>query len=415
MSTKRPWGSGELFPTDAPIEPDAMIGRADDITRMATALLGGTNLVVAGPRRTGKTTVCDAAVRLCELEGAYTVAIDLFLLADAAALAEEITLAALSNRPVLHTALTRAARAAGQAWDALSETVAIRAHQDLGDAGIDLELPLLPRRAQASPFNALQTAARLLGAIADADDRRMVVFLDEFQEITSGRFGDPDTVTKMLRAILQRSPSVAVVFAGSIEHMMRELFGPSDRALSQFGSFFELGKITADEWRDGLRQRLALDGRAITDTALGHLVALGDGHPRATMLLAQQAHNLSIEDLRGELDDAVVAAALPRAMRSEALRHQQILQQIRQLGSQAGKLAQRVALGAVLYESMQPSTAARTMARLRDAGIVEQGAGRDSWRIGDPLLRRFLAELPLLGRVTMGEISRGHARLDDDV
>jgi hypothetical protein len=378
---------------------------------MATALLGGTNLVVAGPRRTGKTTVCDAAVRVCEQEDAYVVAVDLFLLADAAALAEELTLAALSNRPVLRQALTRAARAAGQAWDALSETVAIRAHQDLGDAGIDLELPLLPRRAQASPSDALQTAVRLLGVIAEADDRRMVVFLDEFQEITSGRFGDPDTVTKMLRAILQRSPSVAVVFAGSIEHMMRELFGPTDRALSQFGSFFELGEITVDEWRAGLRERLALDGRTITQTALQRLVETGDRHPRATMLLAQQAHALAVEDLRSELDDAIVAAALPRAMRSEALRHQQILQQIRGLGGQAGKLAQRVALGAMLYEGMQASTAARTMARLRDAGIVEQGGQRDSWRISDPLLRRFLADLPLLGRITISEAGRERASL----
>src|SRR4051794_8075075 len=163
MSTTRRWGSSELFPTDAPIGPDAMIGRADDITRMATALLGGTNLVVAGPRRTGKTSVCDAAVAVSAAEGAYTVSVDLFLLADAAALAEELTLAALANRPVLRKALTHAARATGQVWDALSEAVVIRAHQDLGEAGIDLELPLIPHRAQTSPADALRTAVQLLG------------------------------------------------------------------------------------------------------------------------------------------------------------------------------------------------------------------------------------------------------------
>jgi hypothetical protein len=411
MSNTRRLGSGELFPTDTPIDADAMIGRGDDITRMATALLGGTNLVVAGPRRTGKTSVCDAAIDVAAQEGAYTVSVDLFLLADAAALAEEVTLAALANRPVLRKALAQAARATGQVWDSLSESVAIRAHQDLGDAGIDLELPLIPHRAQASPADALRTAVRLLEAIASADGRRMVVFLDEFQEIASGRFGDADTVTKMLRAVLQRSPSVAVVFAGSIEHMMRELFGPSDRALSQFGSFFDLGTISPDEWRHGLRERFALDDRTIADTALDRLVQIGDGHPRATMLVAQQAHGLAVEELRNELDDATVAAALPRAMRSEALRHQQTLQQIRQIGSHAQKLAQRVALGTVLYEGMQASTAWRTMARLRDAGIVEQGAHRDSWRIGDPLLRRFLADLPLLGRVTIDQTAGGRAGL----
>ncbi|HWV87511.1 MAG TPA: AAA family ATPase [Capillimicrobium sp.] len=401
MSTTRRYGSSELFPTDTPIGLDAMIGRRDDVTRMATALLGGTNLVVAGPRRTGKTSVCDAAVAVCAQEGAYPVAVDLFLLPEAAALAEELTVAALANRPVLRTALTRAARAAGQAWDALTDAATIRAHQDLGDAGIDLELTLLPRRAQESPAEALRTAVQLLGVIADADDRRMVVFLDEFQEIAGGRFGDPDAVTKMLRAVLQRAPSVSVVFAGSIEHMMRQLFGPSERALSQFGSFFDLGEITPEEWRDGLRERLALDGRTIADTALDRLVATGDGHPRATMLLAQHAHAIAVEELRDDLDDAIVVAALPRAMRGEALRHQQTLQQIREIGRHAQTLAQRVALGATLYEGLQPSTAARTMGRLRDAGIVEQDGPRGAWRIGDPLLRRFLADLPRLGRITI--------------
>src|SRR5690606_6683643 len=125
-------------------------------------------------------------------------------------------------------------------------------------------------------------------------------------------------------------------------HMMRQLFGPTERALSQFGSFFDLGEITADEWRAGLRERLALDGRTIVHTALARLVELGDGHPRATMLLAQQAHAIAVEELRHELDDAIVAAALPRAMRSEALRHEQTLQQIRLIGRHAQTLAQRV-------------------------------------------------------------------------
>src|SRR3954454_23912059 len=77
VSKKRP-GSAELFPTDEPIAADAMIGRADDVDAMAQALLGGANLVVAGPRRTGKTSVCDAAMAICAREHCYTASVDLF-------------------------------------------------------------------------------------------------------------------------------------------------------------------------------------------------------------------------------------------------------------------------------------------------------------------------------------------------
>jgi len=84
--------------------------------------------------------------------------------------------------------------------------------------------------------------------------------------------------------VLQCSTRVSVLFAGSIEHLMRDLFAPTDRALSQFGGFHEFAPITPEQWTDGLRRRLALDHTTITDDALARLIDLGEGHPRATML-----------------------------------------------------------------------------------------------------------------------------------
>ena len=72
-------------------------------------------------------------------------------------------------------------------------------------------------------------------------------------------------VTKRMRAIFQRTSSVSYLFAGSVEHVMRDLFGPSDRAFSGFGEFYELGPIDADAWREGpgraLRRRRLPDRR----------------------------------------------------------------------------------------------------------------------------------------------------------
>ena len=103
---------------------------------------------------------------------------------------------------------------------------------------------------------ALRDALELLERIAARDSRRLVLFLDEFQELAAPRkpYGDPDAVTRQLRGVLQDSPSVTVLFAGSIEHVMRDLFGPSERALSQFGSFYELPPIAQTTGRSGSRQ-----------------------------------------------------------------------------------------------------------------------------------------------------------------
>src|SRR4051812_43167240 len=290
MSDKR-WGSAELFPTDLPVASDAMFGRAEDVDAIAEALAGGGHVIVAGPRRTGKTSVCDAALAACRAAGCYTAAVDLFRVADAAELAEALSVQALANRPVLARAIQRAGTAPGRLLDALSVAATFRARQDLGE---DLEITFTPRRAQDDPGRALRTGLELLERIAAADDKRLVVFFDEFQEITSGFFGDAGVVTRQLRAILQRSPHVSVLFAGSMEHLMRDLFAPGDRALSQFGAFHELAPIPAAEWRAGIRARLALDRCTIEDSALERLGVFREGPTHPTRPSAPQARTIRL-------------------------------------------------------------------------------------------------------------------------
>jgi uncharacterized protein len=390
VSKKRP-GSAELFPTDEPIPAAAMIGRDDEVDAVARGLIGGANLIVAGPRRTGKTSVCDAALAVCARERCYTATVDLFRIADAAELAETLTLRLLANRTALRRALGTATARAGRVLEALSTSVAYRARQDLGE---DFEVALTVSAARADPHRALGAAWELAERIAAADGRRLVLFLDEFQEIAGGLYGDPGTVTRQMRAVFQRSPHVSVLFAGSIEHVMRDLFAPSDRALSQFGALHELAPIDPDAWRAGLRARLARDRCTIADSALERLLDASEGHPRATMLVAQQAHAVAVEDLRRHLDDAAVVAGLARAMRADRLKHEQTLARIRSINRHAQRVAERVARGQSLYEDLNPRTAATTLERLRDAGVIERGSRRGEWSIGDPLLRRYLAALP---------------------
>src|SRR5206468_8010373 len=137
----------------------------------------------------------------------------------------------------------------------------------------------------------------------------------------------------------------------------RDLFAPGERALSQFGAFHELAPIPAGQWREGIRARLALDRCTIEDSALDRLVEIGEGHPRVTMLVAQQAHLIARSELRRKLDGAIVAAALVAAMRADRLKHDQTLERIRSINRYAQRLAQRVATGERLYEGIAPQNA----------------------------------------------------------
>jgi hypothetical protein len=390
VRAKRRQASGELFPTDEPIPASQMIGRAEDVQQVATALENGTNLVMAGPRRTGKTSVCDAALTRVRAHGLYVAAVDLFAIADDAELAEALVKAVLSNRPALRKLLPKARHLGRQALSAAQGAAVMKLKSQLGDA---VELVLTPGLAAENPQRALAQALELPQQAALADGRRCVVFFDEFQEVAGERrpYGNADALTKRMRAVFQRSTQVSYLFAGSLEHVMRDLFAPQDRALSGFGSFYALRPIAADDWQTGLRERFAADDCEITPDALDSIVRLGELHPRVTMLIAQQTHLLSVLLDRRTIDHALVLQGYDGAYHGDSALLDQLVEKIRASHRQGLKLARRVAAGGTLTEGMHRGDADRALKKLQDAGLIER-IGRGHYRILNPLLRRRLLE-----------------------
>jgi uncharacterized protein len=383
--------SGDLFPSDSPIPASQLIGRRDDVREVATRLEAGTHLIVAGPRRTGKTSVCEAALGRVRRRGAYVAKLDLFRVSDAAELAEALATTVVANRSGVHRILRRARGAGRAALSAVQSQMLIRL---VGELGEGVELALSPGRAALDPERALDLALELPERVALADGKRMVLFFDEFQELASARrpFGDPDAVTNRMRAVFQRSTAISYLFAGSIEHVMRDLFAPTRRAFSGFGSFYSLRPITDDEWRRGLADRFAVDDCLIGEPALDRIVELGGGHPRATMRIAQQTHLVSIELGTREIGLDLVQLGFERALEGDRPTMEQVVERIRLLHKHGLLMARTVAAGHPPPKRLHAGVRDRVLKLLRDAGIVEHEA-RGRWRVIDPLLRHYLATL----------------------
>ena len=387
--------SGDLFPTDSPIPAAQMIGRGDDAREITTALENGTHLIVAGPRRTGKTSVCEAALTRAKARGSYVAQVDLFRISDAAELAEAIAVAAVANRGAWHRLVLRARKAGRATLSAAQSSAALKM---VGELGEGVELALTPGLAAQNPDKALDTALALPERLAKADSKRMILFIDEFQEVAAERkpYGDPDAVTKRMRAVFQRSTSVSYLFAGSVEHLMRDLFAPNKRAFSGFGSFHALRAIEPAEWNTGLAKRFALDDCLLSDASLRRIVELGDGHPRATMRIAQQTHLVSVQLETHEIDLDVVELGYRAALRGDVPAMEQTVERIRTLHKSALPVARGLATGARPPRALHPGVRDRVLKLLRNAGIVERH-GRGDWRIVNPLLSAYLAELDPVG------------------
>src|SRR4051794_20833903 len=171
--------SGDLFPTDQPIPASQMIGRAADVHELSTALQSATNCVVAGPRRTGKTSVCDAAMLEAQKKGFYVAAVDLFRTADSAELAETLATSVLKNRPAAYKGGASARRLGRRARSIPRVAPTKKLSTERGAAA---ERALPPGRAAQAPQRAPPHAPERPQRGAMADNRRCIVFFDEFQE-----------------------------------------------------------------------------------------------------------------------------------------------------------------------------------------------------------------------------------------
>jgi hypothetical protein len=243
----------------------------------------------------------------------------------------------------------------------------------------------------------LLKALRLLEVIAARDERPLILYVDELQEIAGGDYGDGPRVVRELREILAESPHVTCLFAGSVEHMMRELFTNRQRALYGFGGFHELTPITAPEWLVGLTDRFAEDSVACDPDALEELVGRGRGHPRATMLLAQQAHVALVEDDSRRLDLTAAQRGYASAMAAERARHVDAVLDVRRLGAGATRVLTNLATGVPTYSHVEAKAARRALDSLSNIGIVSRGPRRGEWSINDPLLADYLAATLVTG------------------
>jgi uncharacterized protein len=383
--------SSDLFPTDRPIPASQMIGRDSDIREISSALASGASVVVAGPRRTGKTSVCDAVLGRLARRGFYVVAVDLFRIATAEELAESLVAQAISNRSALKRALHQTRRAGRFVADVVQTSAVVKSKAQLGE---ELEIAFQPGLAARNPERYLDYALDLPSLLAAADRKQVVVFFDEFQEIANPHkpYGDPDRLTKRMRAIFQRSSDVSYLFAGSLEHLMRDLFTPAHRALHQFGGFHDLRPIDEDAWRPGLAERFQADDCSVDDVAMSRIIEYGELHPRTTMLVAQKTHLTSVELETRTIDPTIVEQGLLAALRSDRVSHEQTTERIRRLHKLGLVVAQRLARGEPPYRQLPRGAVRRALEALRDAAIIES-RGRGDWRFTSPLLWRYLANL----------------------
>jgi AAA+ ATPase superfamily predicted ATPase len=248
-----------------------MIGREDEVARVVRQVSQGVSTLVTGPRRIGKTTVCDEVCRqLDEDHHALIVRIDVpeRVGGDATALLQLIVDACAALRIPDARGMLQVLRPTIEKW--------------LREEGIPMDLSSVGRRAPLTMREVVGLPLR----VAREQGQRVLLFFDELQRAVD--YADGHDVLTDVRDIYSAARDQAVVLVdGSDERAIKRLLDDPYN-FGKLVSRYDLPTtIAAYLWQDPLVERFAEIGKKLADDQRDAIIDFGAGRPYDTMAAAR--------------------------------------------------------------------------------------------------------------------------------
>jgi len=253
---------------------EAFTDRARELEALEADIRNGHNVAIIAPRRLGKSSLVRRATQELLAEGVLVVEVDLMSTPSKEKLAAKL---AGSIHDDLATVLYKAKERL-RMFATLRVVPVITINPDDGSPSFSFSASQGEEDIDAT----LERLLELPAQIAAERQRRVVIFFDEFQEITDI---DPRLPAQM-RAIFQQQPHVSHIYSGSRRDMMRRLFNHENEPFYRSAKIVELGAIPIDEFAAFVRAQFERTDRNIAAAVVDGLLAVTGGHPYATQELA---------------------------------------------------------------------------------------------------------------------------------
>jgi uncharacterized protein len=243
------------------LAPSEAILRRREVDDLLAKVLGGHNVALYGPRRTGKTSLLHQLCDVGSKQRLHVVQVDLSDVLSAADVTIRLE----------------------QAFRALPGGARRIVGRELGTLGITTPLGGVTAGRRDRGLEPLATVHALLNLpsrLAHDTKKRVLIVLDEFQALI-----DLEGMAGVFRSHLQHDQNVACVFCGSEPTLLRKLF--EDRARPFYGQALPV-PIPGLDFRaahDFVVSRFRESGKDCGEV-VPTLLELSDLHPQRLMLLA---------------------------------------------------------------------------------------------------------------------------------
>jgi uncharacterized protein len=376
---QNPFVYGEVVPAAA------FVDRVVELDRLVGDLSAAQKIFLISPRRYGKSSLIRRALATMARRGALTVEVTVSSFSSYVAFLEGYARA-------LVAAETQGGRARAWLRDVVRSARAdVRPAPESSPLG-GLMVSFPTARSERDISRLAQEVFALPARLAEAQGRKVVVALDEFQAIGGFNGG---SVEHAMRAAVQHQREVGYVFAGSEPSLMERMLGPR-RPFYKAGPVMRLEKIPAEEFAAFIDLRFSRSGIRAEAGLGAAVVELAGNLPYDVQRLAHETW----DEVRGASRRRATLDDLHQALKRLLAEHQMMFEALWQRLT----LAQRAALRAVVVEEGRellsadvrgrhrlagPSTMQAALAALVRDDVVNREGGR--YVVVDSLLREWVA------------------------
>ncbi|MCL6477686.1 MAG: ATP-binding protein [Peptococcaceae bacterium] len=366
-----------LFPLGGPVPGSEIVGRENFINMLQTRLEDGQSIMLAGPRRIGKTSLAQEVLRRLKSKGIYVASADFFRASNKRNISVSLINSCLENRTGIRKTLDAV-------WDqakllAGSAKIAVK----IKDLEFNLGFPM----KEMEDDTLLEYALNLPQLLAERDKRRMVVLFDEFQD--AERVAGAD-IYKRMRSYFQLQKNVSYLFLGSKEGMMQSLFSNKKHAFYRFATVLPIPRISDDDWESYISRKFKEKNIEAGDTAaVGEIVKMSGGHPQDTMLICSEAYYSLLELGENRLSLDIARLAYERAMVTLSPVFNEMLDELGKK-SLLREVLRRLAVGENVYsDKNHPNDVKKAIDHLLLNAVIEK-EGRGRYRFFEPMFKEYI-------------------------
>ena len=282
---------------------EAFTDREAEIESLVADARNGQDVVVFAPRRYGKSSLIWRVAQQLVADDVLVAQIDLMRTPTKDQLASKLA------KTIHEELVTRlwSAKERMKAFAGLRLTPTITVDPNEGTVSFSFDA----RAADEDIDATLEELFSMLGRIAAERERRVVLVLDEFQEVVDI---DPALI-KLMRSVFQEQPEVAHIYLGSKRHMMERIFNDANEPFWRSAKQTELDVIAPDLFAPYAIAKFQETGKKLDAEACASALRLTGGHPYSTQELFYFVWGKTPEGATA--DAATLQQGLAETLRSE--------------------------------------------------------------------------------------------------